>query len=137
MRLQIKITELTDQEWVFLQKTLQTGYSFPADASRVCLVLEHNGEERHAEMPLSSFIGVVGVVGVNNVIRDVTAALTPDEFPDHLNRLRNNADPKRAAGPPRQDCAFCHRERNAADDNHADSCVYWTVGPGSMTGPRP
>lgn len=32
----------------------------------------------------------------------------------------------------RNDCAFCYRERSAADDNHAPACPYWTVGPGSM-----
>lgn len=26
----------------------------------------------------------------------------------------------------RNDCAFCHRERSAKDDNHAPECPYWT-----------
>lgn len=26
----------------------------------------------------------------------------------------------------RNDCAFCHRERTPKDDNHADTCPYWT-----------
>lgn len=30
----------------------------------------------------------------------------------------------------RRDCAFCGRERSPADDNHADDCPYWTIGPG-------
>jgi hypothetical protein len=25
----------------------------------------------------------------------------------------------------RKDCAFCHRERTLADDNHAPGCPYW------------
>lgn len=25
----------------------------------------------------------------------------------------------------RNDCAFCHRERSAKDDNHAPDCAYW------------
>ncbi|QES45187.1 hypothetical protein DEJ49_33135 [Streptomyces venezuelae] len=25
----------------------------------------------------------------------------------------------------RNDCAFCHRERSAKDDNHAPECPYW------------
>lgn len=26
----------------------------------------------------------------------------------------------------RNNCAFCHRERSAKDDNHAPNCAYWT-----------
>lgn len=33
----------------------------------------------------------------------------------------------------RLNCAFCGRERSAKDDNHADDCAYWVVGPGSLT----
>lgn len=30
----------------------------------------------------------------------------------------------------RRDCAFCGRECSPADDNHAEDCPYWTIGPG-------
>ena len=29
----------------------------------------------------------------------------------------------------RRDCAFCHRERTARDDNHAPACSYWVFFP--------
>jgi hypothetical protein len=35
-------------------------------------------------------------------------------------------------GQVRHNCAFCQRERSAKDDNHADDCPYWTIGPGSL-----
>lgn len=34
----------------------------------------------------------------------------------------------------RNDCAFCHRERSARDDNHAPECPYWTFFGGNGRG---
>jgi len=107
MRLQTTITELSTEQWELAQKVLKTGYEIPADASRVCLTLEHNGEERHAEMPLGAYIGLLGAFGLTSLatgLQTAMAALTPDALPDHLDDLRNAADPQRAAerrdGPP-------------------------------------
>lgn len=97
MRLQTTIDRLTDTQWTFAQEALRTSYEIPMDASRVCLVLEHRGEERHAELPLGAFIGLMAGIGINDTVKTVMAALSPDELPDHLEAQRNAADPQRAA----------------------------------------
>lgn len=97
-------------------------------------------------------------------LRTAQAALTPDALPDDLTchhgaavtnetpsvfegaaPVRDFADGCQSYGPyagenpgrVRQDCAFCKRERNAKDNNHAPDCPYWTIGPGSRSIERP
>jgi hypothetical protein len=118
MRLQTTITGMTAVEWKFAQEVLRTEYTIGPDASRVCLTLEHEGEERHAEMPLGAFVGFVAGLGVNNTVQTVLAALSPDELPDHLEDQRNAADPTRAAeragGPCPEnvpDCPIKHADQ--------------------------
>lgn len=56
-----------------------------------------------------------------------------NDMPESIRRLaRDNGlgeplDRELAASPDvvRNDCAFCHRERSAKDDNHAPNCPYW------------
>lgn len=37
------------------------------------------------------------------------------------------------ASAVRNDCAFCHRERTALDDNHDSTCAYWAYFPNGNT----
>lgn len=112
MRLQITVTELTEGQWALLQDQVKTSYEFAEGASRVCVTFEHGELERHAEMPVGTFTGLLAGLGLASATELLFA--------------RNPV--------VRQDCAFCHRERSAKDDNHADDCPYWTVGPGSLKG---
>lgn len=41
----------------------------------------------------------------------------------------NHADDHEGLLLIRNDCAFCHRERSARDDNHAPDCPYWDFFP--------
>lgn len=72
--------------------------------------------------------------------------IDPEWFKDRLNNL-DPTDPKWAEKleldlneqttgtrpAVRHDCAFCHRERTPADDNHAPDCSYWSF----FSGGRP
>ncbi len=97
MRLNVNVDRLTEAQWKFAQDALRISYDIPMGASRVCLVLEHRGEERHTELPLGAFIGLMAGINVNDNVQAVIAALSPDEVPDHLEGQRNAADPQRAA----------------------------------------
>lgn len=156
MRLTTTIDRLTAEQWTIAHQILRTEYEIPMDASRVCLVLEHRGEERHAELPLGAYAELLRSLAADSVLsplRTAMAALTPDALPDHLEKVRQAADPERLPAlptpdevrnlsaadaaklaakmnPVRRDCAFCHQERSAKDNNHADNCPYWIVGPG-------
>lgn len=57
MRLKVEIMDLTPSQWEQAQRVLQTEYDIPDGASRACLVLIHNGEERHVEIPVAKLTG--------------------------------------------------------------------------------
>lgn len=98
MRIKTTIDRLNENQWQFANRVLLTSYNIPKDASRVCLVIEHRGEERHAELPIGAYMGLVGGLGLKAVIEGygtAQAALTPDALPDHLETVRNAADPAR------------------------------------------
>ena len=135
MRLATTLTELTDEEWALAQSILRPSYEINPEAVRVCLTVVHGDQERHVEIPLGTFVEVIAALGLERMFRKfhaalstAKAALTPDALPDDL-----GAVPSTDPGPARQDCAFCHRERNAKDNNHAPECPYWTIGPGSLS----
>jgi hypothetical protein len=98
VRIHSTIDRLTESQWKFANQVLRTGYDIPADADRVCLVVEHRGEERHVETPVGVLASLVLSLNLPVVINGgatATAALTPDELPDHLEKVRNAADPAR------------------------------------------
>lgn len=65
----------------------------------------------------------------------MSSELTPEEMAELPSLRRMIADELRARdsggeavnglAPVRNDCAFCHYERSAADDNHHPTCTYW------------
>jgi len=102
MRITTTIDRLTENQWTSAQKVLRTSYDIPMDASRACLVVEHRGEERHAELPLFAYMGLVGSLGLK-AVDDGLGTVTPDALPDHLEQVRNAADPARRPVLPTAD----------------------------------
>jgi hypothetical protein len=99
VRITTTIDRLTETQWQFAGRILRTSYDIPRDADRVCLVIEHRGEERHVEIPLGAYVNLVRSIGLRAVIDGTgtaVAALSPDELPDHLESVRNAADLARA-----------------------------------------
>lgn len=115
------ITDLDEGRWAYLQANVQAEYEIPEDATRVCLTFTYGEQERHVEMSMSTLIGLLMGMGARNIGKSLNAFMTKVS-----EGLKGRPD------QVRQDCAFCHRERSPKDDNHADNCPYWTVGPGSI-----
>lgn len=59
MRIAVTISDLTAEQWDSIQRILKTEYTFRDSDSRICLVVERDGEERHAQMPLHEFSGLM------------------------------------------------------------------------------
>jgi hypothetical protein len=131
MRTRTKITDLSRAQWDRLQLRVQTSYDIPPGIARVCAVFELAPmTERHVEMPIQAFGTLMAELAQIGQAETELAAVSLSGLPAHLEEARNAADPVRAA--ERKDCSFCHRERSAKDDNHADDCPYWSIGPGSV-----
>lgn len=86
MRLKVEIDELTPDQWRHAQEVLRTSYEIPDGASRACLLLMHEGEERHVELPASQLSGflmglslVPAIQGLGRAVKLAMAALTPDD----------------------------------------------------------
>lgn len=86
MRLKIEIDDLTQDQWRSAQEILKTAYDIPDGASRACLLVMHEGEERHVEVPASTVSGFLMGLNLIPAFRQVTdavklamAALTPDD----------------------------------------------------------
>lgn len=87
MRIQTTITDMDPDQWVTAQGILQAEYDIPADATRVCLTLNHQGEERHVGIPLGAYIGLLGALGMDSLtqgLRTAMAVVMPDTFPVEL-----------------------------------------------------
>lgn len=87
MRIQTTISDMDPDQWVVAQGILQAEYDIPADATRVCLTLNHQGEERHVGIPLGAYIGLLGALGMDSLtqgLRTAMAVLTPDAVPGEL-----------------------------------------------------
>jgi hypothetical protein len=87
MRIQTTITDMSGDQWVVAQGILTAEYDIPADATRVCLTLDHEGEDRHVGIPLGAYIGLLGALGMDSLTRGLLTAmavLTPDAFPGEL-----------------------------------------------------
>jgi hypothetical protein len=82
---------------------LPAEYDIPEGAVRVCVEFELTAElsPRHVEMPVRAFVALMTqlqrIENAPSTLQVATAALTPDELPDHLEAVRNAADPARAA----------------------------------------
>ncbi len=96
MRTRIKVADLTLNQWDWLQDNLPDSVEFGADDVRMCVEFELTSEmsPRHLELPPRAFVALI-----SNLARLETAqaVLTPDALPEELDRLRDQADPTRAA----------------------------------------
>jgi len=98
MRARVKIADLSTGQWDRLQVRLRTSYDIPAGAATVCAVFELSPMvERHAELPVQEFATLMTELAmISEMAQVATAALSPDELPDELVRIREAADPARA-----------------------------------------
>lgn len=82
MRIQTTVTDLNQFQWDLVQKTVLTGYNLHPGTVRTCVVFQHAGEERHAEMPLGMYYALMKrlplMTGTDR-LTTAMAALTPDD----------------------------------------------------------
>lgn len=99
MRTRIKVTDLTAGQWDWLERNLRDSYEIPDTAIRVGVQFEIDVLSRvlvrHVEMSVRAF--AVLVSQLQSLQIQAGAMLTPDALPDHLETVRNAADPARAA----------------------------------------
>ena len=102
MRTQIKVTDLNLRQWEYVAtKVPVNGREFLGGLPRVCVVFELTEDisEIHIEMDLIELTGLLVVLeGVRNepaTSQVAAAVLTPDALPEHLNQMRDEADPAR------------------------------------------
>jgi hypothetical protein len=106
VRLQLTITETDEDQWSYLHSAVLTEYEIPADASRVCLTFTHGEEERHAEMPMGSLVGLLlglGMVGISRDLQRYLSKLKPTDLSTFLNQVRREADPALKVNRPCDD----------------------------------
>jgi hypothetical protein len=96
MRTRIRVTDLTLNQWDWLQDNLPASQEFGPDDVRMCVEFELTAElsPRHVEMPPRMFVALMTTLAR---LETAQAVLTPDALPDELERIRNAADPTRAA----------------------------------------
>jgi hypothetical protein len=85
MRVNAIVTELDEDRWDVIQKAVNTSYDIQKGATRVCVTFVHGELERHAEMPLGVFTGLMVSLGLTGVVSNVCtamAALQPDADQD-------------------------------------------------------
>lgn len=102
MRTRIKVTDLNLRQWDYLTTEVPVnGRTFLEGLPRACVVFELTPDmaELHIEMELVEFSTIMIRLNSirNEVVTTAQAALTPDELPDALEDIRNQADPSRAA----------------------------------------
>jgi hypothetical protein len=99
MHIRVKVKDLSLRQWDWLQDNVQVEYDFAPFEPRACVEFELTPDlnVRHVEMPVPALAGLLMVLQSLDPAVTATAALSPDELPDHLEGQRNAADPQRAA----------------------------------------
>lgn len=59
MKIQSTVTDLTAEQWERINRVVQVEYDLTGIRATVCAVFEHAGLERHVEMPLGVFTGLL------------------------------------------------------------------------------
>lgn len=77
MRTTIRVTDLSEAQWGWLNDTLKTEYPIRPDTARVCTVFElGNGREaRHVELPVFAFSSLIHLMQV----KEINAEAVPDK----------------------------------------------------------
>lgn len=104
MRTRVKVADLNLRQWDHLTTEVPVnGREFLDGLPRLCVEFELTPDlhQLHIEMDVAEFATLmIRLEGIRNepaVAEVAQAALTPDALPDHLDRLRDEADPSRAA----------------------------------------
>jgi hypothetical protein len=71
MRLKMEIDDLTPDQWCRAQEILQVSYDMSDGASRACVTITHQGEERHVEMPVSRVPGLLMGLALTETLREL------------------------------------------------------------------
>jgi len=79
MRTRIRIAELTERQWNWLQGQLQVEYQFATFEPRACAEFERadQSEVRHVEMPLPAFVGLMMVLHSLGMAEELATARRP------------------------------------------------------------
>jgi hypothetical protein len=85
LRTQIKVADLSNEQFERLDHRLFTSYDIPVAAARVCVVFELAPDtERHVEMPVQEFATLMTELAmVGAVPATAEAILSPDVLPDN------------------------------------------------------
>lgn len=102
MHIKIKVKDLNLRQWDYLTTEVPvSGRTFLPGLPRVCVEFELTPDfhSLHIEMDVAEFAGLSTVLeGIKNetAVADIAqAVLTPDALPDHLDSVRDAADPAR------------------------------------------
>lgn len=95
MKVGVTVSDLTPDQWRQIQD-LPVSVEIPAGVARACVVFTGgSAEERHVELPARMLAATLE--RLFRIEQTAKAVLTPDALPDHLESVRNAADPARAA----------------------------------------
>lgn len=104
MHTRVKVRDLNLRQWDHLTTEVPVnGREFLDGLPRLCVEFELTPDfhQLHIEMDVAEFATLMTKLeGIRNepaVAEVAQAALTPDALPDHLEAVRNAADPTRAA----------------------------------------
>jgi hypothetical protein len=75
VRAQMTITDLDQDRWDYLQRNVRAEYEIPEGTTRVCLTFSREAEERHAEMPLTTLIGLLTGLILNSTFAAFTKVM--------------------------------------------------------------
>jgi hypothetical protein len=87
MRIQTVISDLTEQQWDSVHRNVRTSYEFGPNDLRVCVTFIRTGAageklERHIEMLMTTYVGLLLVLRVQDLgstLKAAMAMLTPDD----------------------------------------------------------
>jgi hypothetical protein len=104
MHTRVKVIDLNLRQWDHLTTEVPVnGREFLDGLPRLCVEFELTPDfsSLHIEMDVAEFATLMtkleGIRNEPDVAEVAQAALTPDALPDHLEKVRNDADPARAA----------------------------------------
>lgn len=82
MRIRTTIADLSETQWRLINETVRTEYQFGERNTRVCVIFKRGSEERHTEMPLANYVGVLVGLGMASPSQAYMAALAASIPPE-------------------------------------------------------
>lgn len=68
MRIIATMTDLDETEWSLLHRTVQTSYEIAEGVDRVCLTFSRGDEDRHVEIPMHVYGGLLTSLALNKAM---------------------------------------------------------------------